>query len=118
MVGKRVKLLRKGLVTPVGEFPWRVPETHEVKHIASKNLRRYSYVILVIIIRSYIKGSDFVKNKYGKIKDKVADNIDKRFNKSNNGEPKEASRFLKMISEYKDKVKEIKQKIREEEKTK
>lgn len=115
MIGRRVKLLRKGLITPLGEFPWKIPETHEVKHVASKNLRKYGYIILVILIRSYIKSSNYLKDRYGKVKTKVIENIDKRFNKNDTGEPKEASRFLKMVSEYKDKVKEIKQKIKEEE---
>jgi len=119
MVGRKVKLLRRGELEIAGEFPWRVPETHEVRRITVRGLKRYGYIILVITIRSYIKGSDFVKEKYAKVKDRIINNLDKRMHKGNiSEENKEPSKFLKMVSEYKNKVREIKDKIREQERTK
>lgn len=119
MVGRKVKLLRRGALEVSGEFPWRVPETHEVRRITVRSLKRYGYVILVISIRSYIKSSDFIKEKYGKLKYRIISNIDKRMNKGVvSEEAKEPSKFLKMVSEYKNKVKEIKDRIREQERTK
>lgn len=119
MVGRKVKLLRRGALEVNGEFPWRVPETHEVRRITVRSLKRYGYVILVISIRSYIKSSDFIKEKYGKLKYRIISNIDKRMHKGVvSEEAKEPSKFLKMVSEYKNKVKEIKDRIREQERTK
>lgn len=119
MVGRKVKLLRKGALDVNGEFPWKVPETHEVRRITVRSLKRYGYVILVITIRSYIKSSDFIKGKYDVLKDRVINSINKRMNKEGvTEESKEPSKFLKMVSEYKNKVREIKDRIREQERTK
>lgn len=119
MVGRKVKLLRRGALEVNGEFPWKVPETHEVRRITVRSLKRYGYVILVITIRSYIKSSDFIKGKYDVLKDRVINSINKRMNKEGvTEESKEPSKFLKMVSEYKNKVREIKDRIREQERTK
>lgn len=112
---RKTVMLRKGVITPEGEFPWKVPETEEVKYLASKNLRKIGYIVLVIIIHAYLKSSDLIKESYHGVRNKLKKIINKRNLKPENRENKEVSGFLKMVSEYKEKVRKIKNKIREEE---
>ena len=90
----------------------------ELKHLTIRNIKRHGYTGLVTIIRLYIKSSNFIKNKNKQIKIKIKDKLSKHSSRLNGDLPKsqEIPKFLKIISEYKQKIREIKHKIHEEEK--
>lgn len=114
MIGRKLLILQDGGMTykDSAEAFLKVQYLEELKHAALKNLKKHSYVVLVTTIRSYVRSTNFLKNKYQEVKVKVQNTK----NKGNETEDKrEVSKFLKMISEYKHRIRAIKHKIKEEE---
>ncbi len=117
MIGKKVTQIRKGaIVTEVDEeILFEIPYIEEVRAITERGVRKYGYMALVITIRAYFRSANLVKHTYKISKRKIKDAITKRMNREVEIDP-ESSKFLNTISEYKDKIQNIKHRIREEEK--
>jgi mannitol-specific phosphotransferase system IIBC component len=97
------------------KLEFEVPDLEEVKDFTKKKVRKYSYATLVSGIKLYIIGSNLLKKKVKKIYKKVEKKLLKKKIKTDNEIVRESSKFLKTIVEYKDKVKRIKDRIKEEE---
>jgi len=117
MIGKKLILLKNKKIEYTERILFKIPNLDEIKNITAKNSKRYGYIILVKIIRFYIRTSILLKYIYAITKKKIKNIYYKYFpykikekNKKN-----EVSKFLKMISDYKHKIKNIKDKIVEEE---
>ncbi|OGI60085.1 hypothetical protein A2641_02855 [Candidatus Nomurabacteria bacterium RIFCSPHIGHO2_01_FULL_37_25] len=113
MIGKKLFLLQNGqIITSNIEVLFRISHLEKIKLFTIKNIKKYGHILLVEILRSYIRFSNFLKNKYQEIKIKI-----KTLGKKNNpnGEEKEISKFLRIIGDYKNKIREIKHKIKKEE---
>ena len=102
----------------IKEFVFEIPNFKNTRLSLSKNLKKYSYLLFVYIIKIYIKSLNFIKSQYKKLKIKILTKIKSISNEKgeinknqNNGE---VSNFLKKISEYKNKIKRIKNKIEKE----
>lgn len=116
MVMRRVILLKE-LKTHAGtELTLDVPDLEEIKVIAIKKFKIYGYIILVVSIRIYIKLSHLLKNKY-QIAKNMVHKIHQKYSSKNKlvSERKQASKFLKIIGDYKSKIRIIKEKIKAEE---
>jgi peroxiredoxin len=116
MIGRKLVLtnIKKNEFTE--KFVFEPFDLDELKHISIKKLKRYGFIVLVITLRISIKSSHSFKNLYKKIKNKTITTIDKNlFNKNKKHEEKEVSNFLKMVSDYKHRIRQIKHKIKEEE---
>jgi hypothetical protein len=113
MIGKKVVILQDGQILHKDEI-LKDSSLEEWKHIAVQNLKKYSYNGLVKIIRLYVHFSDFLKIKYQTVKVKVKNTYIEKLQKKEVQKP-EANKFLKMISEYKYKIRRIKHQIKEEE---
>jgi len=114
MIGRKLMLLQNGQVLQKEETVFRTPNLEEWKYLTVKNIKKYGYLGLVTTIRFYIRGTNFLKNKYREVRIKIK-NMRERNSNGESAEKREASGFLKMISEYKHKIREIKHKIKEEE---
>jgi len=117
MIGRKFILLKNGsLVNTEEKFSIKVPNLHEVKHIATKSTRKYGFIALVIVLRTYILSVHAIKKTYKKSKNKI-NKVHKKYfpHKQKEVKPKEVSGFLKMMSDYKQKVRKIKHQIKEEE---
>jgi len=112
MIGRKLITLKQEQVLNQEEVLFELPYLKEVKHITVTNVRKHGYALLVAILRFYIRGTNFSKSQYEKLKIKI-----KNMHNRNqiNGEKKEISKFLKIIGEYKHKIREIKHKIKKEE---
>ena len=111
MIGKKLLLLQNGQIVQEHEALFDGDHVEELKNTIIKNTKKYSYISLVTVIRLYFRLLNLLKNKYIELKDKI--------NKRRSGhltEKQEISKFLKIISEYKHKIRNIKNKIKEEEK--
>ena len=112
MMGKKLAVLKNEQILNQEEILFEIPYLKEIKHITIKNVRKHGYAGLVTALRFYIRFTNFLKDKYKEIKVKIE-------NKSNenhaNGEKKEISKFLKIIGDYKNKIRDIKHKIKREE---
>lgn len=108
MIGRKLMLFQNGQITS-GES-LSVSDLQEIKYAFIKNFKRYEYALLSILIKSYLLSLNALKNNYQKIKGKINKN-------ENNAEIiiKEKSKFLKMIGDYKQKIRKIKHRIIEEE---
>ena len=111
MIGRKLVIIQgNSEIVNIKEDPY----LEEWKHTTVKNIKKYSYLLLVAIIRTYVHSSNFIKLKYQELKIKIKEKFGK--NKEDAETKKEASKFLKMISEYKHKIRKIRRQIKEEEK--
>lgn len=112
MIGRKLILLKRGQIESAEKIPFEIPNSEEIKYFAVKNTKRYGYLTLVVILRFSIRSSNFLKRQYKEIKTKIGNTINKHFPQKE----KEVSKFLKMVSDYKNKIAKIRNKIIEEEK--
>jgi len=118
MIGRKLASLPNGEITE-GEYahPF-VPDFQKIRHLTAENIKKYGRLSVVMILRLQVKSANFLKYKYEEIKAKIS-KLNRK--KNENGEVKESvevSKFLKMVSDYKGKIREIKNKITEEEEEK
>jgi|SRR6185369_10346841 len=112
MIGRKVVKLQNGQVVLHQENFSQAPVIEELKEFTIKSLKKHSYAGLVGTIRIYVKTSNILKIWYQGLKVKVV----KMLTKNKEGEEeREVSGFLKMMSDYKKKIRRIKRKIKEEE---
>lgn len=117
MFGRKLKLLENEAAAQTSErkntITLEIPYMEEIKHITRRKIRKYGYFFLVVVIRLYFRTSNLFKLKYAELKAKI-----KHLHEGNllqNGERREASGFLKVVSDYKHKIRKIKHRIKEEE---
>ncbi len=89
------------------------PLLEELRDITLKKIKKYGYLTLVTSIRLYFRTINTTKAKYKEIKDKLK-NVDKS-KLINEIEKREVNKFLKVVSTYKHKIRQIKHQIKEEE---
>ncbi|HBB49272.1 TPA: hypothetical protein DEQ22_03025 [Candidatus Nomurabacteria bacterium] len=114
MVGKKLVMFQNGQLSREKKVLSEIQYLEEWKHLTVKNIKRHGYVALVTIIRFYVQSSNLLKNKYQEAKIKIKNMRDKKLN-GNPAQKQEISNFLKIISEYKHKIRQIKHRIKEEE---
>ncbi len=112
MMGRKLVLLRKGTVLEQEEKEFQIAHLDKLKNFTIVNIRKWGHNGLVTTLRFYIKSTNILKNKYQETKIKVRKMATARHA---NGEKKEISKFLKIIGEYKNKIREIKHRIKKEE---
>jgi hypothetical protein len=116
MIGKKLIMLKNGqlLNAERSEFFLKAPQVEEWKEITIKHTKKHGYSLLVMTIRLYFRSSNFLKSKYQEVKEKIKEKQSKR-EKTTSGGEKEINSFLKMVSEYKNKIRRIKEQVKEEE---
>ena len=117
MIGRKVSLLRTGALEIKNDtgFNPLFPDLEKIKELAKGNAKRYGYRATVAGVRLYVRSANLLKTKSAELKSKISKLVNK--NGANvETAPKEANKFLQMISDYKNKVRAIKHKIHEEEK--
>jgi len=112
MIGRKLLALPHEQVLNHEEVRLELPYLKEVKHITITNIKKHGYSGLVGIIRFYVRGVNIAKNKYEAFLIKIKTNRQKD---KLSGQNKEISKFLKIIGDYKHKIREIKHKITKEE---
>jgi len=112
MIGRKLAMLKNGQSAIRGEILLDIPYLKELRHVTIKKIQEFGHLGLVAVLRFYIRSINFFKRKYEEFKIIVIS-----WSKVNNTneEKKEISKFLKIISDYKYKIREIKNKIKREE---
>ncbi len=118
MIGRKLAPVRNGQVAQSEHSHPFVPELQKIKHFSYESVRKYEHIILVAVVRLYVRFSNFLKYTYGELKTKIKDIRKKRNGNATEGTKQEPNKVLKMISEYKQRVRHIKHKIVEEEENK
>ena len=114
MIGRKLVMLQNGQIQIVStpEDSFKTPYLKGLKHVTVKKLKVAGHTSLVETIRFYVKSSNLLKNKYQDAKIRVKSIRKKNMEET---EKKEISRFLKVISDYKRKIRKIKEKVKKEE---
>ena len=115
MIGRKLVLLKNGSMIVSEEIPMEIPYVKELRHITIKNIKKYGHMSVVTTLRMYIRSSHILKKNYQNIKEQVKERIAKSRINNTSGEKREVNKFLKMVGDYKHKIREIKHKIKEEE---
>ena len=115
MIGRKLVLLQNGHTAEnnnAEEISFSIHHLQKIKHLVVTNTKKWEHIVLVQTLRLYVKTANLLKNKYEAAKSKIR-NLKMR-NRAG-GEKKEISKFLKIISDYKNRIREIKHKIKKEE---
>ena len=118
MIGRKLLMLQNGQASyrDNAETFLKAQYFEELKHSAIKTIKKHRYTGLVTIVRIYVKSSNFIKDKYEQVKIKIKNIYHKKIGRETEiKEKQEVPKFLKIVSEYKNKIREIKHKIKEEE---
>jgi len=118
MFGRKLALVRNKeiMIMEQENIILEIPFVGEIKQLTVKKIKRYGYVSLVTTIRMYFRSKNLAKVKYEDLKTKL-----RKLHSSKAPEgttEKEVSRFLKVVSDYKHKIRRIKTQIEEEEEIK
>ncbi|HEY4503208.1 MAG TPA: hypothetical protein VJC14_02135 [Candidatus Paceibacterota bacterium] len=116
MIGRKLVLVKGGHVAETEHSHIFVPDIEKIKQVTTVHAKKYGYAALVTTLRLYIKSSNILKDKYNKLRTKIKERRNR--NKGDAEiilEEQKANKFLKMISDYKHKIREIKHKIKREE---
>ncbi len=105
-------MIKNGGILIEEKIAFEIPHLEKVKNLTIANIKKYEHILLEKILRLYVLSSTFLKTKYQEIKIEVKNRIKARHI---NGEKKEISKFLKIVGDYKHKIREIKHKIKKEE---
>jgi hypothetical protein len=118
MLKRKLAFIASGHSTVRTEHPHPfVPDLQKIKHATKKSVKKVGYVSLFLTLRFFILSSNFLKTK-SKILIKELKN---KFRKNKHNyideitEQKEVSKYLRVISEYKNKIRKMKDAIKEEE---
>jgi len=114
MIGRKYMVMQEGGVVH-HENLFKDSYLEDLKRTLIKNSKRYSYVGLVVIVRFYVHSANFLKKKYEEAKIKIKEVYQRKVKKDVVVEKREVSGFLKMISDYKHKIRKIRRQIKEEE---
>ncbi len=119
MIGRKVFALRgvQNKNTAEHSFEIDVPDFDKIRHLVGGKIKKHGYNTLVTSMRLYILSSHFSKKTSKKLYAKAKNKLSRKRNHpvGDLGEQKGASGFLKRISEYKGKIRNIKHRIKEEE---
>lgn len=117
MIGRKLVLVRNGQVKEIKHSHPFVPDLQKIKYLTLKGTKKFGYVALFAILRFFIKSSNFIKTNsiilIKRLKDKLKKNKNNTLGEIT--EKKEVSKYLKVISEYRHKIRQMKRKIKKEE---
>lgn len=115
MIGRKLMMVKNGQIEVSHTGSFEIPYLEEAKYATIENIKKYEHILLVEIVKFYVQFSTFVKNTYRAIKIKLSNIHIKQHPNGEVSERAEVSKFVKFVSGYTRKIKEIKHKIKEEE---
>ena len=116
MIWRKLVLLKNGQYEIPTETSFEVPYLKEARNLTIRNIKKYEHISLVLLVKFYIQLSDFLKNQYKELNIRVQNIHTRNHSTARLREKVESSKFFKLISVYKHKIKEITHKIKEGEK--
>jgi hypothetical protein len=118
MIGRKLAPVRNGQFVEQ-EYPHPfVPHIEKMKRFSYKSLRKYEHLALVAILRFYVRFINYIKYLYQVLIAKITQTLNKDRFEGDSFDKREISKFLKIISDYKQRVRNIKHRIKEEEEMK
>ena len=114
MIGRKLALVRGGHIVEENRPHPLTPDLRKAKHFTFWSIKMVLDIIILIILKIYVKSSNFFKNQHRKVQ--MGIRALKQKNQNNILLNKEHNKFLKVMSDYKAKISAMKHKIHEEEK--
>lgn len=119
MIGRKFMLLKNAevgieryegatLVSGVIDFD-------KIKHTAIEGLKGFEHALIWVILRTYLVSKNLFKKTKKELAEKIKARLDRRHSENGIADKKEVSGYIKVISDYRQKIKHIKHKIKEEE---
>lgn len=117
MIWRKVALFRRGYVRDISHSHPFALDLEKLKYFASKIYKKIRYGLLFIVLKSSIKTSNFLKVKSSLFMEWINYNIMRKSIVPVDGiiEKREVSKYLRIISEYQKKVRNMKYRIKREE---
>lgn len=119
MIGRKLLLINKGEVPHIHYvdeiFLSKILDFNKIKYLTIENLKKTEYILIWITIRTYLISKNFINKKKKDIAEKIKNKLNKNRDENILKEKKEVSKYIKIISEYRQKIRKIKHKIKEEE---
>lgn len=117
MIWRELVLVKNGQAARMQHQHALATDLQNLKHLTIKNTKKFGYIAVFEILRFSIKSSNLIK-----VKSKLIINeLVKKFTKNKEDsleevlEKKEVSKYLRVISEYRQKIRQMKHRIKEEE---
>ncbi len=114
MIGRKLVVVRNGQTLVVEHSHPFIPDLQKMKHLTFKGAKKLSFIIIFIVLKSFIKSSNFVKTK-SKLLYQILKNKFKKNKPLEETEKKEVSKYLRVISEYRYKIRQMKHRIKADE---
>src|SRR5688500_13203475 len=70
MIGRKLILLKNGQVQ-IQDSSFEIPYMNEIKNLSIGKIKEYEHAALVLVVRFYLQFSNYLKNKYAEIKNKI-----------------------------------------------
>jgi len=118
MIWRKLVLFRQGTLEDIKHSHPFAIDFEKIKYFASKAGKKLRYGLLFIVLKSSIKASNFIKTKWVLLLDEIKNRVLKKttvINADGITEKKEVSKYLKIISEYQQKIRNMKYRIKKEE---
>jgi len=119
MIGRKLILINNleghNAHNPTEAFLSEILDFEKIKHLTIKNGKKMGHTTIWIILRTYIISSNFINKKRKELIIKIKNRLSKHRPLENPNQPKEVSKYIKVISEYRQKIRHMKHKIKVEE---
>ncbi len=115
MIGRKYMVIdRNSYDYMISGTNFEIPYLDEMRETLILSLKKLENLTLTLLLRYHLKITTFLKTKHREIRRNLRSAM-KRNKEA--ADEREVSKFLQMISHYKDRVDEIKERIKEEEKS-
>ena len=115
MIQRKLVLLENGEAVVSNKIPFEIPHIEKVKDAVVENFKKYEHLALVMVVKSYVYIAGLLKTGWIALKTKIKERLNRNKNNQGTDGEQSANKFLKKISDYKHRIREIKHKIKEEE---
>jgi len=119
MIGRKLLLLNNieghSAHNATETFLSEILDFNKIKKLAIEGFEKGVHTLIWVILKIYIVSLNFINKKRKEIIVKIKNRLNKNRHDNIVEEKKEVSKYLKIISEYRQKIRHIKHKIKEEE---
>ena len=113
MLSRELVLIRNGKVAHTEHSHPFVAELQTIRELTLQSGKKLGYLAVFMTLKFFIKSSNSLKNISKGVMEELKKDFEGNLNETN--EKREPSKYLKIISEYQQKIRRMKHKIKEEE---
>jgi hypothetical protein len=120
MIGRKWSLVKGNVGQPeehheAGVFISSIFDLDQIKHSLILNFEKAIHALIFVTLRGYLLSSNLINLKRKEWAEKIKVRLNKNRQQNIAEEKKEVSKYIRIISEYRQKIKHMKHKIKEEE---